>query len=259
MGYLYRYNSEHHLFSAISSLARRGHIDALRKLLVEEESFPSRIRQPWREPPGSASHQSILRRNGFLRHVDNPLHEAAGRGHEHIVVLLLEAGADPNSAPDCDESALLATVEKIYSLNIYHNHYRIVRLLLDDTRPGIPFNKDDLYESLMTAAYRGLHEIVGCLLDNMVAGSRQLSENDYDAINYRVYKATKYGYTESVKFLVPMMYNVNPLLHIGRRALSVAAEYRHNDIFYFLLENGADPKLLEKRWKKAVPIRHSQS
>ena len=230
LGYLFRYNSEHNSFSAIRRIATDGHIEALKRLLIEEESFDPVIRRLWRKPRSELKSPPPR-----FRYIDNPLRYAVRNGRDQTVALLLEAGADPNGSREGGANSALFEAVKF-------SQYSIVSMLLDETRSGAPIDKRCLlYPFLVAVTKKKGEDIIRCILDHMVLGIQLLPRSNPDLrIEDFLFKMIEMDYPKVVKILVPLV-EIHVTLQSGYTPLALAASNGCDQIFDFLIEIGADP------------------
>ena len=172
-----------------------------------------------------------IKRLFFLNKIDSyrmtALMWAAKCGHEAVVRLLLENGADPEIKNENQMTALTIAVE--------HGHEAIVRLLLE--------NEADIElrtmfgETALTIAVSSGHEaIVQLLLDS--AANTEFRDFDGETA---LMKATRQGHGVIVQLLLEKGARVEIKGISGETALTIAASSGHAAIMQLLLEQGANP------------------
>jgi ankyrin repeat protein len=177
----------------------------------------------------TATVRTMLNRNNRLLDLTpdgrTPLLRAAGIGHERIVKLLLEAGADVNKADNNGNTPLYAAV--------YFGHERIVKLLLDS---GADINKANKFGNtpLMEAAAGGHKRIVKLLLDSG-ADINKAYNNGWTPL----FTAAREDNIEIVKLLLDSGADKNKADINGNTPLMGAAYEGYDRIVKFLLEAGA--------------------
>jgi ankyrin repeat protein len=192
----------------------------------------------------------------------NALQAASVRGHEHIVKLLIESGADV-SAQDGEggnalQDALDGGYERIVKLLLdsgadvntqggrYGNmlqaasargHERIVKLLLDR---GTDVNAHGgSYGNALTAAAAGGHERIVKLLLDKGANVNCLGGWYGSFLNILAFQ----GYTHLLRLVYEQYHAIRNLVDShGRTALQLAARNGHIDTFKYLISLGLDPE-----------------
>jgi ankyrin repeat protein len=153
------------------------------------------------------------------------LHHAADRGHEAVVGLLVEHGADADVRDNDGYTAL--------HLAANHGHVAVVRLLVER---GADLNTKDYYThktALYRAAGRGYTEVVRLLVEN----GADINEIYHNA-NTAVCRAAENGYEEVVRLLVERGADMN-----GKHCktpLCWAANNGHEEVVRLLVDCGAD-------------------
>ncbi|KAF7130889.1 hypothetical protein CNMCM5793_003759 [Aspergillus hiratsukae] len=145
---------------------------------------------------------------------DNVLRAASAEGHDKIVRLLLEDGADPNAQSG---SALLAASKE--------GHDKIVKLLLNQGADPNPQSGS----ALLAASKEGHDKIVWLLLFNGADPNPQSGS--------ALLAASKEGHDKIVQLLLNQ--GADPNAQSGS-ALLAASKEGHNKIVQLLLDNGAD-------------------
>ncbi|WOL10594.1 putative E3 ubiquitin-protein ligase XBOS33 [Canna indica] len=176
-----------------------------------------------------------LAKYSTFRGLNSPLHFAAAKGHNEIVQLLLENGADVNLRNYCGQTALMQACrhghwEVVLSLLIYRSivtkadylsgrtalhfaavggHVRCIRLLMADFIPSAPY------------------EVIACVKDDSGRGVSRgtIPESSLDK---------KYDHSALSKF-------INKSADGGITALHMAALNGYFDCVQLLLDLGANP------------------
>ncbi|CAH0004446.1 unnamed protein product [Clonostachys byssicola] len=158
------------------------------------------------------------------------LHAASSTGHEAIVRLLLDAGAEVNSLNSSGKTALHAASKK--------GHEAIVRLLL---ARGIEINaKSQDGETAVHEAIAGRHTAIAELL--LSEGAKVDLNDKYD--KFVLVNASENGYKTIVESLLSNRSATNAKLAVLLSdALHAASKSGRQGIVQQLIENGADPNL----------------
>ncbi|KAL9609925.1 MAG: hypothetical protein Q9167_005343 [Letrouitia subvulpina] len=154
------------------------------------------------------------------------LQAASASGHESIVRLLLEKGADINA-----QCGFIGTALQAASAS---GHESIVRLLLEN---GADINAQyGLYRTALQAALASGHEsIARLLLEKGVDINAQCG-----FIGTALQAASASGHESIVRLLLEKGADINAQCGCYRTALQAALVYGHESIVRLLLENGAD-------------------
>jgi len=169
--------------------------------------------------------------------VDNLVHEclcstalciAAYRGHEGIVALLLERGADANTMGSEYGTAL--------GVAAFKGHEKIVALLLDR---GADVNTvGDTYETALgVAVYQGDEKIIALLLDR---GADVNTVGGIYGPGTVLGIAVCHGHEGIVNLLLDRGANVNTMGGMYGTALGMAVSHGHDKVVALLLDRGAD-------------------
>ncbi|KAI9891703.1 MAG: hypothetical protein M1814_002453 [Vezdaea aestivalis] len=156
------------------------------------------------------------------------LHRAASNGHDAIVKLLLDKGADPEAKDIAGMTVLSQAASNGYEA--------IVKLLLDkgaDTEA----KDNNKMTALYSAASNGYETIMKLLLDK----GADPEVKDWDGTTILSRAALK-GYEIIVKLLLDKGVNTEAKDIAGMTVLSWAAMNGHETIVKLLLDKGADPE-----------------
>ncbi|OGM40069.1 hypothetical protein ABOM_011265, partial [Aspergillus bombycis] len=169
---------------------------------------------------------------------DKPLQLAADRGHEEIVKMLLENGADPSGGGANYSTALVCA-----SLNGYQ---RVVQLLLSH---GANPNEQsrECGTALAAAAGGGYEKIIETLLKHGADVNTQDEEG-----NTALAAAAGGGYEKIIETLLKHGADINDSGKKYGTALHAAAAYGHQGIFEMLLHRGADINASGKKYGTAL-------
>jgi ankyrin repeat protein len=153
------------------------------------------------------------------------LYRAAEKGHDEVVQLLLENGADVNAQGGFCENALQVASDL--------GHDAVVKTLLDN---GANVNAVGIYgTALQAASLHGYEVIVRLLLDYGA------DVNDPGAsYSNALLSASFVGHVAVVKALLDNGADVNALWKDGFNAISAASDGGHEAVVRLLLDNGAD-------------------
>jgi ankyrin repeat protein len=155
------------------------------------------------------------------------LWRAASEGHESIVRLLVERGADTN-ASDSDKTTILQVAAS-------NGHANVVKALLDDGKVSDGNAKNDNKLSPMyEAAYYGHVEVIEELLKHHL-DKEILGPNDWRPLH------AGYDNADVVKRLLDAKAEVNAKTLAGATALALAASGDYENSISLLLDAGANP------------------
>jgi len=158
-----------------------------------------------------------------------PLSLACTNGSVAIVELLLNSGANPNTASPVTGETVLMTAARTGIVDV-------VNLLLD-RRADANVTEPQLGQTaVMWAAAEGHSQIVRVLVERG-AGVRARSKAGFAPLLF----AARTGDVELVQFLLGAGADVNEEAADGTTALSVATVRSHTSLARFLLTKGADP------------------
>ncbi|KAK5083040.1 hypothetical protein LTR05_006922 [Lithohypha guttulata] len=168
------------------------------------------------------------------------VHAAAYYGHDNIVRILLDAGANPANHNSFHGSAL--------DLAAFRGRESIVRMLL---APGASVNPKggSRYTALTAACSHGHLEIVSLLL----AAGADVHALDRTGRSALVI-AVRAGHKELVKMLLNAGANVNKRDYQQTTALMWACYHRHSQVVEILLESGADITATNWRGKTVLQL-----
>ncbi|MCJ1270776.1 hypothetical protein MMC22_010673 [Lobaria immixta] len=167
------------------------------------------------------------------------LYEAVQHGHEAVVRLLLEEGADVNAKDKYGDAALIAATQG--------GHEAVVRLLLEkgaDREAKNPFNG---WTALHAAAVKGHMVVVRLLLEKGVDVNAK-DRNGHAAL----YKAVLIGHEAMVRLLLEKGADVEAKDELGETALNKAARRGHEAVVRLLLEKVADVKAKNNNGETAL-------
>ncbi|KAL8815302.1 MAG: hypothetical protein Q9191_008471, partial [Dirinaria sp. TL-2023a] len=166
--------------------------------------------------------------NAISKFGGTALHVASVRGFEKIVQLLLNHGANVNAISKYDDTAL-----HVASLRGFE---KIVQLLLDH---GANVNAISKYDdtALHVASEKGFEKIVQLLLDHS-ADVNAISKFDDTALH----AASEKGFEKIVQLLLDHGANVNAANTDHKTALQLASREGNEKIVQLLLDHGAASK-----------------
>ncbi|KAJ4953434.1 hypothetical protein NE237_030266 [Protea cynaroides] len=159
--------------------------------------------------------------------LNSPLHFAAAKGHNEIVALLLDNGADVNSRNYCGQTALMQACR--------HGHWEAVQTLLlfrsNVTRVDYLSGRTALHFAAVNGHVRCIRLLVADFIPSVPYGviNDQTDGNKGDSLNLR----TKYDQSALSKF-------VNKAADGGITALHMAALNGHSDCVQLLLDINAN-------------------
>ncbi|KAL2219638.1 ankyrin repeat-containing protein [Thermoascus aurantiacus ATCC 26904] len=192
----------------------------------------------------------------------SPLQAAADRGHEKVVQILLENGA--NDAGDALLLASRAGNEEIVQVLLdngadvnfqseyygsalhqasLRGHKKVVQILLENGA-DVNVQYGDFGQSpLMLASENGHREVVQMLLYN---GADVNLQGKYHGS--ALHTASYRGHIDVVQILLDNKADVNLQSRFGIRPLMVASANGHEEVVQMLLENGADVNIRSNQW-----------
>jgi ankyrin repeat protein len=156
------------------------------------------------------------------------LSRAAEEGHEAVVKLLLEKGADPNAKDKASRTPLWWAV--------WAGHEAVAKLLLERAADSNARDEDGR-TPLWWAVWAGHEAVVKLLLE-------KAADPNEDGQLARCCAGV--GHEAVVKLLLEKAANPNAIDKEGRTLLSWAAEKGHETIVKLLLEKAADPNAKDK-------------
>jgi ankyrin repeat protein len=154
-----------------------------------------------------------------------PLYRAAANGHDQVVQLLLDKGAEIDAKDEYVQTPLYRAAE--------NGHDQVVQLLLDK---GAEVNSKEKYGQtpLYRAAANGHDQVVQLLLDK---GAEIDAKDEYDKTP--LYRAAANGHDQVVQLLLDKGAEVNSKDKYGATPLYWAAYYGHDQVVQLLLDKGA--------------------
>ena len=152
----------------------------------------------------------------------NALQAASEEGHEKVVQILIDAGADVNAQGEYYSNALYAASER--------GHEKVVQILIDARADVI--TQDTYDHALHAASLKGHEKIVQILID---AGADVNAQDTYD---HALHAASLEGHEKVVQILIDAGADVNAQ---GRydNALYTASREGHEKIVQILIDAGA--------------------
>ncbi|KAK6525319.1 hypothetical protein TWF694_005462 [Orbilia ellipsospora] len=156
-----------------------------------------------------------------------PLAWAAKNGHQVVVQLLIEAGANIDPRDYYNKTPLLWAAER--------GHQAAAQLLLEAGADTEAKNERQRQTPLLWAAERGYQAVVRLLIK---AGANIETKNDFNQTPLS--RAAQNGYPAVVQLLIEAGANIDSKDGLGRAPLSWAAEKGHHAAVQLLIEAGAD-------------------
>ena len=200
--------------SQLLQSSKRGNVDFVRRLLLEENADPN-----------------IGDSDG-----ETPLHSASWNGHAKVVELLLEAKANPSITNKNGTTPL--------SSASWRGHAEVVDLLLK----AIPDTADKDGETpLHFASTSGYDKVVKLLLE---AGAKHTIFNYKGHTPLSL--ASRKGYVVAAKLLLEAGADPNIADLRGKTLLYWASKNRQPEVVKLLLEAKADPNIAD--WKGLTPL-----
>jgi ankyrin repeat protein len=176
----------------------------------------------------------------FFREAYPPLHEAARRGYDGVVLLLLRSGAPINVHPRGQEAAFHAAARA--------GHETTVQLLLrEGARPNV--RDSDQRTPLHYAADSGNMAVANALL----AGGANVDPADRLG-DTPLFLAARRGLPDAVRLLVDKGADVNHRDAGGSTALHGACAAGHLEVVRFLLERGADTNAVDEHGRTPLNL-----
>jgi ankyrin repeat protein len=151
-----------------------------------------------------------------------PLHFACQNGHEEIVKILIDKGADVNQATEKGFTPFYIACQ--------NGHEEIVKLLIDMGADVSQTTKDGC-TPLYMACQNGHEEIVKLLIDM----GADVSQTTKDGCN-PLHVASAEGHEEVVKLLIDKVENVNQANENGCTPLYMACQEGHEEIVKLLID-----------------------
>jgi len=168
-----------------------------------------------------------------------PLHDACANGYIDIIILLINKGCDINSrANDMVTPLHVATI---------NNHLDVIPVL---TERGSNIESKDAagLTALHYACEDNFYAIAALTLLDKGANIEARTNNKKTPIHY----ACKNGSFEILQLLLKYKANLNATALNDKNALHFAAYYNHPDICIFLINQGMNPTLKDKKGKTAL-------
>ncbi|KAJ5650642.1 uncharacterized protein N7484_004365 [Penicillium longicatenatum] len=159
----------------------------------------------------------------------NPILEASSKGHQSVVQMLVDHGVDVNCRGGRDGNALLMAST--------YGYKEVVQILLDN---GADANDsgERYCHALVAASSKGHDTIIQCLLDHGadINARDGLYGSSCDALQAAVLK----DHRKVVQVLLDRGADVNRLIGRDGNALQVASSKGHEELVRLLLDHGAD-------------------
>ncbi|KAL1970529.1 hypothetical protein VTN77DRAFT_4173 [Rasamsonia byssochlamydoides] len=240
--YLYRYNVQYGHSSALLWGAEHGHETTIQKSLREgadvrwKSNYESLVQPVY----FMGRWMRTLRSHGdFKKH---PISSAAAQGHNAIVELLLDHGADPDFKDQCGrtsypDSTIASQIQAALLHAAPHGHENIMQLMLE-RNVNVNFRNSNACQTpLSWAATSGQEAIAKLLLDH--GADPNLWAEDVHSRKTPLSEAARYGHESLVKLLLENGADVGGC---GRDALFRVIGNGHEAIVKLLIEKGVDPQ-----------------
>ena len=172
------------------------------------------------------------------------LSEASRFGHNKIVRLLIEKGADVNFVSNSLTSEGYGPTALIEAS--VNGQKETVQLLIDNGADVNLTNRDGI-TALMKASTKGQKETIQLLIDN--GADVNLANN---ARSTALIEASANGQKETIQLLIDNGANVNLVNNIGSTALMEASSNGHKETIQFLVENNTDVNLVNNNGATAL-------
>ena len=156
----------------------------------------------------------------------NALQAASEEGHEKVVQILIDAGADVTAQGEDYSNALYAA-----SLN---GHEKIVEILID-AEADVNAQDEDYSNALYAASLNGHEKVVQILID---AGADVNVRDEY--YNLALNAASLNGHEKIVQILIDAGADVNAQGEFYGHALNAASMGGHEKVVQILIDAGAD-------------------
>ncbi|KLO80962.1 Uncharacterized protein LW93_9210 [Fusarium fujikuroi] len=187
----------------------------------------------------------LLENSSCIKSIDGlvwPLSLAVTKGHETLVKLLLNKGADANATGGALNEPLLVFA--------CENGYRIIVDLLLDKGAHIESNRG--YSALYAAVRKDHASCVKSILERHARYDTKAQH--YQRRQWTLLLATEDGSKDVVNMLLGCGVDVETGAFHGRTPLAVAAQHDHADIVRLLLDWGADPRARDNCGATALNI-----
>ena len=230
--------------------AGEGRYDVVKCLIdhgadVSQKNFANRTLLHFASEGGSLKVVELLLSTSESVHVDEeddghrtPLMLAAGKGHDDVLLWLIDHSADVNKK-DCNE-------QTAFDYACEYGHLKVVKLLLSK---GVEIDLEDDYHwvPLILAAKNGHSDVFLCLMNHCDDVSKK-DTHHRTALHY----ASEYGHLKVVEFLCNRNLQINEEDRSQCTPLMLAAGKGHNDISLSLINHGTDVSKKDVRKRTAL-------
>ncbi|KFY30111.1 hypothetical protein V494_08258 [Pseudogymnoascus sp. VKM F-4513 (FW-928)] len=221
----YRHQKPAHVFTPLHFASYFGIVPLAENILLKKR---------WKNKLGRLHIVNKKNRDG-----QTPLHEAAIGGHESIVKLLLEKGADAEAKDGNGQTALYEAAEG--------GHEAVVQLLLEKGADAKAKDEDG-WTLLHRAAWGGNEAVVQLLLEKG-ADAKAKDEDGVSVLHGAAsggYGAAESGHEAMVQLLLEKGADAKAKNKYGRTVLHDATGDGNEAIVQLLLDKGADAKAKDK-------------
>ena len=184
----------------------------------------------------NSDHHSIIGQNG--KDFGTTLHAASLGGHEKVVQMLLEKGANINA-----QGGLYGSVLQAASLG---GHEKVVQMLLEKGA-NINVQGGRYGSTLQAASIRGYKKVVQMLLEK---GANINAQGGY--YGSALQAASSKGHEKVVQMLLEKGANINAQDGLYRSALQAASSKGHEKVVQMLLEKGANINAQDGLYRSAL-------